>query len=192
MPGYWRAPEATADAFDAEGYYRTGDAVRFVDPDAPRRGLMFDGRLAEDFKLSTGTFVSVGPLRAKVIAEGAPLVADVVVTGLNRNDVGVPRLEACRRLGGSAQGAALAEVLAAAPVHAAFQQLVDRLSRSGCGSATRVVRALVLVDPPSLDAGELTDKGSLNQRAVLTCRAALVDALYDGRDPQAILPSGDC
>ena len=192
MPGYWRAPEATAEAFDAEGYYRTGDAVRFVDPDQPRRGLMFDGRLAEDFKLSTGTFVSVGPLRAKVIAEGAPLVADVVVTGLNRDDIGlliVPRLDACRGLAGGNERAPTAAVLAAAPVRAAFQQLVDRLWRAGTGSANRVARAHVLVDPPSLDAGEITDKGSLNQRAVLTRRAGLVDALYDGHDPQAILAS---
>ena len=99
MPGYWREPALSAEAFDEEGFYRTGDAVRWVDPDRPGTGLLFDGRIAEDFKLDTGTFVSVGPLRAKVVAEGAPCIQDVVVTGLNRSDIGVmlfPRLDECR------------------------------------------------------------------------------------------------
>src|SRR5690606_9921232 len=97
---YWREPALTAEVFDEEGFYRTGDAVTFVDPADPQRGLMFDGRIAEDFKLSTGTFVSVGPLRARLIAAGAPCVQDAVVTGLNRSEIGVlffPRLDECRR-----------------------------------------------------------------------------------------------
>jgi len=191
MPGYWRAQEQTLEAFDEEGYYRTGDAVRFVDPAAPELGLFFDGRLAEDFKLSTGTFVNVGPLRAKVLAHGAPLVADSVVAGLNRDDIGlllVPRIDECRKLARLGADAGAAEVLAHPAVREFFQRLVDTLWHEGTGSANRVARAHVLAEPPSLDTGEMTDKGSINQRAVLTRRAALVEALYDGTDPAALLP----
>ena len=193
MPGYWRAPELSARAFDEEGYYCTGDAVKFVDPRQPQLGLMFDGRLAEDFKLSTGTFVSVGPLRARVIAEGAPCVQDVVVAGANRNEVGIlifPRLDDCRRLAGLASSAAVEEVLSAVPVRAFFQSLVDRLWETGTGSATRVARGCVLREPPSIDRNEVTDKGSINQRAVLNQRAARVDALYAADDAAIILPRG--
>jgi len=182
MPGYWRAPEQSAEVFDDEGYYCTGDAVLMIDPANPNAGLKFDGRLAEDFKLSTGTFVSVGPLRARVISDGAPYVQDVVVTGLNRDDVGIlifARLDECRRLAGVAVSTGTAaDVLNAPAVRAFFQALVDRQWQAGTGSANRVARAHVLVDPPSIDQGEITDKGSINQRAVLKNRAALVDALY--------------
>jgi feruloyl-CoA synthase len=191
MPGYWRAPEQTAEAFDEEGYYRTGDAVRWVDAADPQRGLLFDGRVAEDFKLSTGTFVSVGPLRARIVGAGAPYVQDAVITGLNRDDVGMllfPRLDECRRLAGLAADATPAQVLRHDAVRGFFQRLLDRLWREGTGSATRVARAQVLLEPPSIDRGEITDKGSINQRAVLQHRAALVDALYDGNDPDRLLP----
>ncbi|HMC14421.1 MAG TPA: feruloyl-CoA synthase [Albitalea sp.] len=191
MPGYWRNPAATAEAFDDEGFYQTGDAVRFVDPTHPGRGLVFDGRLAEDFKLSTGTFVSVGPLRAKVIALGAPLVQDCVVAGLNRDDIGLlvfPRIDDCRALAGLPEEASADAVLAHVQVRAAFRALVDRLWHAGTGSASRIARAVVLADRPAIDAGEVTDKGSLNQRAVLRHRAALVDALYAGTAPHLILP----
>jgi feruloyl-CoA synthase len=191
MPGYWRAPEQTAEAFDDEGYYRTGDAVRFIDPADPQRGLQFDGRIAEDFKLSTGTFVSVGPLRARVIAAGAPLVMDAVVAGLNRDEIGllvVPRLDDCRRLAGASPDADADTVLRSAPVRDFFQRLADKLWADGTGSANRVARLVVLSEPPAIDAGEVTDKGSINQRAVLARRAALVDALYDGHAPDLIVP----
>ena len=193
MPGYWREPELTRAAFDEEGFYCTGDAARFVDPDDLSLGLMFDGRIAEDFKLATGTFVSVGPLRGKVIAAGAPYVQDVVVTGLNRDEIGLlvfPRLDTCRALAGLGPDAGLADVLHAAPVRAAFQDLADRLWAAGTGSANRPARMHVLVEPPSIDKGEVTDKGSINQRAVLLHRDALVEALYEGRqaDPFLILP----
>jgi len=184
-PGYWRAPEQTAESFDAEGYYCSGDAVKPIDPANPKRGFMFDGRTAEDFKLSTGTFVSVGPLRAKIIAAGDPNVQDVVIAGLNRDEVGVlifPRLDACRALAQLPANVPTLEVLAAPAVRDFFQQLVDGLWASGTGSATRVARATVLVDPPSIDRGEITDKGSINQRAVLTHREALVEHLYAGGD----------
>ena len=197
MPGYWRAPEQTAAAFDEEGYYRTGDAAKFIDPAHPARGLLFDGRTAEDFKLSTGTFVSVGPLRAKVTLAGAPCVQDVVVTGLNRDEIGLlvfPRLDECRRLaaadGLEAEALAAPELLHLPVVRGFFQQLADRLWREGTGSANRPARLHVLAEPPSIDKGEVTDKGSINQRAVLQHRAALVEALHEGRDsdPFVILP----
>jgi feruloyl-CoA synthase len=189
MPGYWREPELTAQAFDEEGFYRTGDAVRWVDPADPQRGLLFDGRVAEDFKLSTGTFVSVGPLRARVVTEGAPYVQDAVIAAPDRDEVAVllfPRLEECRRLAGLAPQAPLGEVLRSGPVRAYFQDLIDRLWRSGTGSSNRVARALLLQEPPSIDRGEITDKGSINQRAVLAHRAALVEALYRGDSDPAL------
>ena len=190
-PGYWRAPEQTAEHFDDEGWYASGDALKYIDPAQPQLGLMFDGRIAEDFKLSTGTFVSVGPLRARVIAAGDPCVQDVVVTGLNHDDIGLlifPRIDSCRALSGLPASASMADVLEEAPVRHFFQNLVDQMYAAGTGSATRVARALVMAAPPSIDLGEITDKGSINQRAVLTQRAALVDALYAGSDPTILLP----
>ncbi len=196
MPGYWRAPEQTADAFDDEGFYRTGDAGRWVDPAQTHLGLIFDGRTAEDFKLSTGTFVSVGPLRARITVAGDPCVQDAVITGLNRDDVGAlifPRPDECRKLAGLGDDAPLPEVLHHPTVRAFFQALADTLWRQATGSASRVARLHVLAEPPSIDLGEITDKGSINQRAVLTHRAALVEALYQGRaaDPFLILPNRD-
>jgi len=194
MPGYWRAPEQTAEAFDEEGFYRTGDAAKWVDPERPELGLMFDGRTAEDFKLSTGTFVSVGPLRAKITMAGDPCVQDAVITGLNRDDVGAlifPRPDECRKLAGLDDSVPFPEVLHHPGVRGFFQALADRLWRDSTGSANRVARLHVLAEPPAIDKGEITDKGSINQRAVLTHRAALVEALYEGResDPFLILPN---
>ncbi|KWF33308.1 feruloyl-CoA synthase [Burkholderia pseudomultivorans] len=182
MAGYWRASGDDArDVFDDEGYYRSGDAVRFVDPQRPELGLMFDGRIAEDFKLSSGTFVSVGPMRARIVSSGAPYVQDAVVTGMNRDDVGVmifPRVDECRRLAGAGPDADARTVLQAPAVRAFFADLLARLNREATGSATFVTRLCLLDTPPSLDLGEVTDKGSINQRAVLGHRAALVDAMY--------------
>jgi feruloyl-CoA synthase len=193
MPGYWRAPEQTRDAFDDEGYYRTGDAVRWIDAANPQRGLLFDGRTAEDFKLSTGTFVSVGPLRARIIAAGDPCVQDTVITGINRDSVGAlifPRLDECRRVAGLSDQTPAPEVLHHAAVRAFFQAVVDRLAQQSTGSASRLARVHLLAEPPSIDKGELTDKGSINQRAVLQHRASLVEALYEGSaaDPFIIEP----
>jgi len=192
MPGYWRAPAETAAAFDDEGFYCTGDAVGFVDAADPTRGLVFDGRIAEDFKLSTGTFVSVGPLRAKIVLAGDPLVQDAVLAGIDRDDIGLlilPRVEDARRRYGLPADWSAAQVLAHPEVRAFFQALVDRLWREGTGSANRPARALVLVEPPSIDRGEVTDKGSINQRAVLAHRADLVERLYAERpDVDVILP----
>jgi feruloyl-CoA synthase len=192
MPGYWRAPTETAAAFDEEGFYRTGDAVRYVDATNPQRGLRFDGRIAEDFKLSTGTFVNVGPLRMKIVLAGDPLVQDVVLAGLNRDELGAlifPRIDDARRLFRLAEAATPAQVLAEPQVRAFFQALIDRLWAEGTGSANRIARALLLEEPPQIDRGELTDKGSINQRAVLGHRAELVERLYaDAPDAGVILP----
>ncbi len=184
-PGFWRAPQQNAESFDAEGFYCSGDAVKPIDAANPGRGFLFDGRTAEDFKLSTGTFVSVGPLRARVIAAGDPCVQDVVVAGINRDELGLlifPRLDACRAYAGLGPNAPVLDVLNSPAVHGFFQRLVDAQWAAGTGSATRVARALILVEPPSIDRGEVTDKGSINQRAVLTHRDALVEHLYAGGD----------
>ncbi len=191
-PGYWRSPQQTAESFDAEGFYCSGDAVKPMDAQRPELGFMFDGRIAEDFKLATGTFVSVGPLRARVVAAGDPCVQDVVVAGIDRNEIGLlvfPRIDACRALVGAAPDATIDQVLAEPTLRMFFQRLVDGLHTSGTGSATRVARAVVLAQPPSIDRGEITDKGSINQRAVLTQRAAVVDAMYDAPDASVIVPS---
>ena len=146
----------------------------------------------EDFKLSTGTFVNVGPLRMKIVLAGDPLVQDVVLAGLNRDDIGAlifPRLDDARQRFGLAAESTPAEVLAHPEVRGFFQALVDRLWHEGTGSANRVARALLLVEPPHIDRGEVTDKGSINQRAVLTQRADLVERLYADTPPaDVILP----
>jgi len=190
MPGYWRAPDETEAAFDEEGFYRTGDAVVFKDPAQPQRGLRFDGRIAEDFKLSTGTFVNVGPLRMRIVLAGDPLVQDVVLTGLNRDELGAlifPRVDDARRRFSLPASASAGEVLAHPEVRAFFQQLIDRLWAEGTGSATRVARAWLLDEPPHIDRGEVTDKGSINQRAVLTHREALVERLYAEPAPAEVI-----
>jgi feruloyl-CoA synthase len=155
MPGYWRQPELTNAAFDEEGYYRLGDAFSFSDP---KEGLLFRGRISEDFKLSTGTWVQVGELRARFIEHFAPMVRDVVIAGEGRGEL-----------------AALVF-----PASGFSRDLFDeRFSTlEGTGSSNRIVRTMILEEPPSLDAGEVTDKGTINQKAVLQRRAALVEKLY--------------
>ena len=190
-PGYWRAPEATAQAFDEEGFLKSGDAVVWRDATQPNDGLRFDGRIAEDFKLATGTFVSVGPLRARIIAAGAPYVQDAVITGLNMNEVGAllfttPRVRALCPLPDSA---ALSEVLQHPSTVAFFQELLNTLARQATGSANRVSRLLVMSEPPSIDSGEVTDKGSINQHAVLKQRHERVQAMYAGTANGLLTPA---
>jgi feruloyl-CoA synthase len=189
MPCYWRNPEQTREVFDEEGYYCTGDALRFVDDNEPALGLVFDGRIAEDFKLSSGTFVSVGPLRAKVITTGAPYVQDVVIAGVNRDDVGLlvfARPAECRQLAGLGEEADLFEVMTHDTVRNYFKDLLVRVNQTATGSANRVAWIRLLETPPSIDHSEVTDKGSINQRAVLMRRADLVEALYNHQDPFVI------
>jgi len=189
-PGYWRAPAETTEAFDEEGFFRTGDAVLWIDPANVHLGLKFDGRIAEDFKLATGTFVSVGPLRSKIIAAGAPYVQDAVITGLNMKEVGAmifttPKV---RELGGLPADASLEQVLTSPPVLAHFQQVLDALAANATGSANRVARLCLLSEAPTIDRGEITDKGSINQKAVLKHRAARVDALHSDTLPHTLKP----
>ncbi len=166
-PGYWRAPELTAQAFDEEGFYRLGDAFTLADPEDPAQGLRFAGRLAEDFKLATGTWVHVGPLRARFIEHFAPLVRDVVIAGEGRGELGALIFPA----GAAAREAYLARLR----------------TLGGTGSSNRIARAMLLEEPPSLDAGEATDKGSINQRAVLARRKDLVEALYRNPASESVL-----
>ncbi len=182
-PGYWRAPNETAEAFDEEGFFKTGDAVKWIDETDVHLGLKFDGRIAEDYKLATGTFVSVGPLRGKIIAAGAPYIQDAVLTGINLKEVGAmvfttPRV---RELAGMPDNTPLADVLAAPAVLAKFQEVVDELSANSTGSANRIARMCLLSEPPTIDKGEITDKGSINQRSVLHHRADTVAALHEDR-----------
>jgi feruloyl-CoA synthase len=190
-PGYWRNPKETSAAFDEEGFFKSGDAVQWIDETDVHLGLRFDGRIAEDFKLATGTFVSVGPLRGKIIAAGAPYIQDVVLTGLNMKEVGamVFPTAAVRDLAGLPADAPLADVLASGPVQAHFQQVVNELARSATGSANRIARLCLLSEPPTIDRGEITDKGSINQRAVLTHRAQTVAALHEDRLHHIIQPT---
>ncbi len=179
-PGYWKAPDLTAQAFDADGFYLIGDAVTFADPDRPERGLFFDGRVAEDFKLSSGTWVSVGTLRVAGIAALAPLAQDIVVTGHDRDAVRFllfPNLAACRALAGLPESAGADEVINDAKVRAGIAQGLARLKAHGGGSSSHATRALLLAEPPSVDGGEITDKGYINQRAVLARRPDAVAVL---------------
>ncbi|WP_179539247.1 MULTISPECIES: feruloyl-CoA synthase [Pseudomonadaceae] len=185
MPGYWRAPQQSEEVFDEEGFYCSGDALKLADPADPQLGLMFDGRIAEDFKLSSGVFVSVGPLRNRAVLEGSPYVQDVVVAAPDRECLGLlvfPRLHECRQLAGLDAVASDAEVLSSAGVRDWFAGWLQRLNREATGNATRLEWLALMDQAPSIDRGEITDKGSLNQRAVLQWRADKVEALYRGQD----------
>ncbi|MDM7941827.1 MAG: feruloyl-CoA synthase [Hydrogenophaga sp.] len=192
-PGYWRMPSETEEAFDEEGFFKTGDAVKWIDETDIHQGLKFDGRIAEDFKLATGTFVSVGPLRAKIIAAGAPYIQDVVITGLNMKEVGAMVFPTPLVRGLSSMGteASLHDVLNSAPVLEHFQRVVTELAKHATGSASRIARLCLLADPPTIDRGEITDKGSINQRAVLAHRAETVARLHDGTLHAILQPEQD-
>ena len=191
MPGYWRAPDLTAEAFDEEGFYKIGDALKFANSADPAEGMLFDGRLAEDFKLATGTWVSVGPLRAAFIAHCAPLVRDVVLAGAERDEVTAlifPDIDACRGIAPDLAADAPAPVLLGDPrVRTAFARKLDGFAAASTGTSGRIVRAALMAEPASLDIGEMTDKGSINQRAVLAHRTTAVQALYADPPPPHII-----
>jgi feruloyl-CoA synthase len=177
-PGYYGREDLTRAAFDDEGFYKIGDALKFADPADPARGLVFDGRVAEDFKLATGTWVHVGAMRVKLIAAGNPLIQDAVITGHDRDAVGALVFL------NPAAAAGMTSEAARAGVAEALRELA---AESGSGSSTHPVRALVLSEPPSIDANEITDKGYINQRAVLERRAGLVERLYTSpADPEVV------
>jgi feruloyl-CoA synthase len=189
--GYWRDRDATAKAFDDDGWYRMGDALKFIDEADRSKGFLFDGRIAEDFKLTTGAWVSVGPLRAKAIAHFAPLLRDVVITGLNRDAIGLLAfpdfdgcLAFCRAAGATEERRAL---LGDPRLVNEIRRRLQSFAEAATGSSNRVERILLLEEPPSLDRGEITDKGSINQRAVLNHRTGFVDTLYAEPSPAAVL-----
>jgi feruloyl-CoA synthase len=189
-PGYWRQPDLTRLAFDDEGFYRIGDALRFVDPQDIMRGFIFDGRMVEDFKLSTGTFVSAGPMRGKFLSHCAPYAHDAVIAGHDRDFVTVlvfPALDACRELAKLPATAPAAEIVANPAVHWKFQELLNELAAEATGSSSRIARAILMAEPPAIDAHEVTDKGSINQGAVLKNRAALVLDLYSPRPSARVI-----
>ncbi|MCP9761550.1 feruloyl-CoA synthase [Lacihabitans soyangensis] len=178
-PGYWRNEEETIKSFDEEGYYKTGDAVKFVDEHDPNKGLVFDGRIAEDFKLSTGTWVNVGVLKAKIISAGSPIVQDVVIAGLDKEYIGAILFlngDSCRNLIG--ENLDYKEAYLHEKVHHFLGEMLEKFNSQSTGSSTKVERIIIATEPPSIDLGEITDKGSLNQRAVLKHRADLVEEMF--------------
>ncbi len=191
-PGYFRRPDLTAEAFDEEGYYKIGDAGRFVDPADPARGIVFSGRVAEDFKLITGTFVRVGMLRVAVLEAAAPLLQFALITGHDREYVGIlgwPNPAACRKLCPDlAPDAPLETVLQRPEIRARLHQALDRYNAEQQGSSTRIARIMLMTEPPNSDANEITDKGYINQRASLQRRQDLVEQLYaEPPGPEVIL-----
>ncbi|WP_454616286.1 feruloyl-CoA synthase [Bradyrhizobium cenepequi] len=192
-PGYWKAPDLTAQAFDEEGFYRIGDAVKFADPERPELGLFFDGRVAEDFKLNSGTWVSVGTLRVAGITALAPLAQDIVVTGHGGDEVRFlvfPNIAACRAHAGLPDSTEVADLIGHEAIRGAIAQGLARLKAQSGNSSGHATRALLLAEPASVDGGEITDKGYINQRAVLTRRAGAVAMLDDDASREWIACAG--
>jgi feruloyl-CoA synthase len=176
FPGYRNAPDLTREAFDDEGFYRIGDAGYLVDPERPECGVMFNGRVAEDFKLGSGTWVSVGTLRVKLVSAFAPYAQDVVLTGHGGDELGALVFPSAAAAAADPQ--AVRQGIAAA---------LQRLRAEGGGSSQCPGRVMLLTEPPSADAGEITDKGYVNQRAVLARRAAEVDRLHARPDDPRVI-----
>jgi feruloyl-CoA synthase len=193
-PGYWRRPDLNASAFDQENYYRMGDAVKLVDPSDPQKGFLFDGRLNEEFKLSSGTWVRTGTLRMRLLAHFNGLLQDVVLAAPDRDYVTAlffPSVESCRKLHPHLAGQRISEVLSNADVRSAFQERLNSFALHNPGISTHVRRAILLDSPPSMELREITDKGTLNQAAVLKNSSAEVDKLYSERVLREILSVTD-
>jgi len=189
-PGYWRLPELTAAAFDEEGYYKLGDAVKLIDANDPTRGLRFDGRIAEDFKLATGTWVSVGPLRAELLMAFAPYLQDVVIAGLDRDYLAVlmiPDVAACASAIHREASCGYDALAKDVQLRSLLRERLAAHARRHPASSTSVLRAMLLPSPPKLDIGEITDKGSINQRAVLKHRVKCVEILYMDDPPEHVI-----
>jgi feruloyl-CoA synthase len=189
-PGYWRQPDKTAECFDAEGYYMIGDALKFVDANDVNKGLLFDGRVSEDFKLNTGTWVNLASVKGGIIRAFAPYVREAVLTGLDRNHIGAMLFldaDAARKIAPELGDATEIELARNPKLRGLFQERLDELAKTSTGSATFVARAIVLETPPAIDRSEITDKGSINQRAVMAARANLVDDLYAEPPPSHVL-----
>jgi len=180
FPGYWGRPDLTRDAFDEEGFYRIGDAAQLANTGDPSKGVVFDGRVAEDFKLSSGTWVHAGGLRVAALAAAAPALQDAVVTGQDRDFVGLlawPNLAALREICGAQDGTP-SQLVASEPVRAHVRKGIAAHNGSQPGTSSQIRRVLIMIEPPSIDANEITDKGYINQRAVIERRAALIESLY--------------
>lgn len=181
-PGYWRNSEQTEKAFDEEGYYCLGDAVKWIDPASPNRGMLFDGRIAEDFKLDTGTWVSAGVLRAKLIQHFAPYVTDAVICGRDRSDITAmifPDIAKVKEQVANSEALDNESLLSHPDVVEIFRKHLEKMLSSSTSSSTRINRITLLSEPPSIDGHEITDKGSINQRAVMVRRESIVNSLYD-------------
>ncbi|MEO8020169.1 MAG: feruloyl-CoA synthase [Pseudomonadota bacterium] len=195
-PGYWRQPHLNAAAFDDEGFYRLGDAVRLIDEHDPRLGMVFDGRIAEDFKLANGTWVSVGPLRAELIATLSPFAQDVVIAGLDADYIAaiiIPDLASCARLLEVAAAPNYRFLAENPQLRSLLAERIEAHARRNPASTRCVRRAVLLPTQPSLDHGEITDKGSINQRAVLRHRSQLVADLFAVKLPAyaiEVMPRG--
>ena len=181
-PGYWKRDDLTEDAFDEAGFYCIGDAAKFEDQNNPKRGIIFDGRVSENFKLSSGTWVFVGGLRTEVVSASPNIIQDAVITGHDREALGLlifPNLAGCRMLCRKLkEEVSLAELIQMGNVQDSLKAAIKNYNMDNPASSTRISRALMMEEPPSIDAGEITDKGYLNQRAVLARRADLIDKLY--------------
>src|SRR6201999_2774474 len=189
-PGYWRQPELTAKAFDEEGFYKFGDALKLAVSGDFDAGFDFDGRIAEDFKLASGTWVSVGPLRARFVAACAPLVRDVVIAGINRDEISalvILDLDGCRLINPTLPSDDLAATASDPLIRCAFRERLAKFLAAATGSSTRITRVILLDTPLAIDRGEVTDKGSINQRAVLEHRVGLIDLLYSSTPPAQVI-----
>jgi feruloyl-CoA synthase len=189
-PGYFGQPDLTKAAFDEEGFYRIGDAGVFVDPEDPMQGIVFAGRVVEDFKLTTGTFVHVSSLRTDAIAAASPVVQDALVAGQDRPFIGLlawPNLHACRQIVGN-YDASYEEVVKHPEVLACLRRGLEAHNKSTEGaSSMRIARAMLMTEPASIDGNELTDKGYINQRAGLERRSALVERLYADKPGEDVI-----
>ena len=191
MPGYWHQEELTKEVFDEDGFYCIGDAARYEDPLDASKGIVFDGRVSENFKLSTGTWVSVGNLRTDVVAAADNVIQDAVIAGHDNDAIGIlifPNIAGCRALCPDlAEDAPLDEIITQPSVEQALVEGLQSHNVNNPGSSTRITRALIMTEPPNIDANEITDKGYMNQRAVLTRRAELVELLFGENDKNIII-----